>query len=148
MHNLLSFLRLTIRQKFFFTSALVCLPVCQMVINFFSFSCLIRVFGLAPRQVHPTSLNNQSNLGHVTEIARMTKIASNCIPLFKFRCLAQALTVLCLVGSFRKDCVLYLGTDYNSAHEKLSAHAWISYGDQIILGYEERAKYHHIASFN
>lgn len=148
MHKLLSFLKLTSSQKFLFLSALFCLPTCQLAVNIFSFSHLIRVLGLIPTQAELASVNIQSNLAYLAEVARMTKTAAKNIPLLKARCLVQALTVMCLAGSFRKECILNLGTYYDSTKGSLSAHAWINCGEQTILGHEERHMYHHIASFS
>ncbi len=148
MSKYISFFRLTTRQKVFFISALICLPICHFAVNSFSLPFVLKILRLAPVSVCRVPRINKLHLDYMAEISRMTKTAANKIPILKVRCLAQALTVFCLAGSLRRYCILNLGACYSKTTENLSAHAWVSYGGIIILGYEERNKYYRVASFN
>jgi hypothetical protein len=148
MRKLLLFLRLTRKQKTLLIIAFVYLLIFHVAVNCLSVSFILKVLRLSPLKSHEIPYDNNGNLKHITELAKLTKKAVNAIPFLNVRCLAQAFTLLLLTGSLRKYCALNIGVCLNPANYKLAAHAWVSCNERIVIGSEERQQYAHVVSFN
>lgn len=139
------FLVLPPREKLFFAIAWTMLVGSRLLIWVAPFRAYARLFGEPMDGSLATSARNASIPPDVILVKRSVARATKAVPI-RCVCLDQAMTAQLMLRWMRIPAILTLGLRGSGAG-KPSAHAWVRYGNVLVVGGNQSARFTPLASF-
>jgi hypothetical protein len=136
MNQLISFLKLPIREKTLFAEAVAFLFYAKLLLLVLPFKDCVKRFQVLPPTTISVDLNEVQTIGRA--ISRANKLA-----FWKNRCLVSSFAARFMLSRRNVASVLYLGLRFeNDTQLQMNAHAWLMVGDLFVTpksndGYKE-----------
>ncbi len=134
---IVKFFRLSVEEKKLFFKAVQLALWARLNTTFRSSNRVVRLLGTAHKESYYNAYNTDDSI--VNKTYRAMRRSSVYLP-FKQKCLIDAIVVKKMLKKYGIDSTLYLGVS-KDAKNKLVAHAWLRYGNFIIVGKKGTEKY-------
>lgn len=136
--------KIPFHQKLVIIKTYLLMGFVRFLILFIPFKRVASIMGKpmseSPEEVEPSMLITAKKIAwYVKKLSQYT--------FWESKCLVQALTTLILLKRRKIPCTLYLGMAKDE-NNKISAHAWLRCGNEVVTGAYERSGFSMVAYFS
>lgn len=146
LRKCVSFLRLPVREKFWFFWLFLLSGPIRAAILLLPFRWLAPRIGVHYENLQLATVVSEEQRMLAWHIGRMMELAAAYTP-WESKCLVQAIATKVLLAHYRIPYVLYLGVTKGPDGSELKAHAWLSVGPWIITGRDGHRAFTIVSTF-
>lgn len=145
--KIISFFKVSNKDKFLFLEALFLIGLARLAIRFFSFKRLMSILGTPKTETPITGLTPQEQL-RLRAFTKAINRASN-VAFWHTMCYEQAVTAKIMLKRRRIISTIYIGMMKKTEEgNQLEGHAWIRTGDYMVTGKTDFSKFVVVGKFS